>query len=34
MPDITEADKPLRLADAIYRDILDNDYLKELYDKI
>ena len=21
MPDITEADKPLRLADAIYRDI-------------
>lgn len=34
MPDIIEADKPLRLADAIYKDILDNDYLKELYDKI
>ena len=34
MPDMTKTDKPIRLADAVYSDILDNDYLQELYDRI
>lgn len=34
MLDMTKTNKPIRLADAVYSGILDNDYLKELYDRI
>lgn len=34
MEGVTTADRGTLFADAIYNDILDNDYLRELYDKI